>query len=148
MVSERSTVVRGIFCGYICGLVNDKFISYFRPQMPESLAAMFSRKFSSFGFAAHLFQEEIRNMEAGRPASIPDSATRGSAHLLDSEIPAAHDAQWPNGSTFFLHLLCPSRSELSSEFDRSFVRDQIRELAILEGINIRYEHVTLMFQTK
>jgi hypothetical protein len=87
---------------------------------------MFSKKFSSFGFAAHLFQEEVRNME-GR--------CRGSANLPDSgQNIAAHTS-----NLFFLHVLSPSRSESSSssEFDRSFVRDQIREQNILEGINIR-----------
>ena len=100
--------------------------------MPESLVAMFSRKFSSFGFAGHLFQEELRNMaESGRT----DSGPRGSVHLLDS---AAEEMSPAASETLFLHVLSPSRSGSSSEFDRSFVRDQIRELAILEGINIRY----------
>ena len=68
--------------------------SCYRAEMPECLAAMFSRKFCTFGFATHLFQEDIRNMEGrwgptnildsvGRLANIPESV-RGQPNISDS----------------------------------------------------------------
>jgi hypothetical protein len=212
-----------------------------RAEMPECLVTMFSRKFCNFGFAAHLFQEDIRNLEGRRESanlldsarvqqsSIPDSArvqqhnTLDSARLQQSTIPDSARLLQPNtldsarlqqstipdsarvqrrnildctmsrqtqtvnsaggqssslyltrgqpnipdsvrGSAhlsnsglqkranissqssvcftneFLLHLLTFSSSD-SKESNRSHLQKQIRELDILEGINIRYKIV-------
>jgi hypothetical protein len=64
-----------------------------RVEMPECLVTMFSRKFCTFGFAAHLFQEDIRNLEGRRgPTNLLDSARVQQARILDS-------ARWQQHNT-------------------------------------------------
>ncbi len=72
--------------------------------------------------------------------SIPDSV-RGSAHNSNSDLKkkANISSQSPASfsNEFLLHLLTFSSSD-SKESNRSHLQKQIRELDILEGINIRY----------
>jgi hypothetical protein len=64
---------------------NENAIPVCRAEMPECLLTMFSRKFCNFGFAAHLFQEDIRNLEGRRgPAFLLDSARVHQPGILDS----------------------------------------------------------------
>jgi hypothetical protein len=187
--------------------------------MPECLLTMFSRKFCNFGFAAHLFQEDIRKLEGRRGPTylldsarvqqarildsarwhqhntldsarlqlsiIPDSAivqprnilectmsrqtqtvnsaggqssslylprgkpnipdsVRGSAHLPKSDVQKRVNLSLQSSTScsneFLLHLLTFSSPD-SKESNRSHLQKQIRELDILEGINIRYKIV-------
>jgi hypothetical protein len=220
---------------------NENAIPVCRAEMPECLVTMFSRKFCNFGFAAHLFQEDIRNLEGRRgptylldsarvqqssildsarvqqhktldsarmqqstisdsarwqqhktldsarlqQSTIPDSArvqqcnilectmsrqtqtvnsaegpssslhltrgqpnisdsVRGSAHLSNSGLQKRANIRSQSSASFsnefLLHLLTFSSSD-PKESNRSHLQKQIRELDILEGINIRYKIV-------
>jgi hypothetical protein len=84
----------------------------------------------------------------GGPPSILDSA-KGAHIVLNSagghglplsyELPEIPEVSWQSSkaNAFILHLLTPASSQ-STQLDRIYLREQIRELGILEEINIRY----------
>jgi hypothetical protein len=84
-------------------------------------------------------QSSSLHLARGQP-NISNSV-RGSAHLSNSglqkraNISSQSSASFSN--EFLLHLLTFSSSD-SKESNRSHLQKQIRELDILEGINIRY----------
>jgi len=87
-------------------------------------------------------QSSSLHLARGQP-NISNSV-RGSAHLSNSglqkraNISSQSSASFSN--EFLLHLLTFSSSD-SKESNRSHLQKQIRELDILEGINIRYKIV-------
>ena len=89
------------------------------PRLPNHLYRLFSKEHSRFGFACHLFLEENRKLDTARfvdPAPAPS---------------------WENAALLLkFHVVHPSPSA-DVTFHRKFVSDQLRELGLIERVNLK-----------
>merc|ERR1719328_735305 len=140
------------------------FLDTNRDVIADDLVSIFARENCQFGFATHLFGNEIKalhatNVAAGfvgsppcpRGASFrisPTSTSHPDHQLLNGDEPVSTLTQdfhtrldnllrtLVHAKPHFVRCIRPNETESSSEFDRSLVIQQVRSLQVLETVNL------------
>lgn len=138
------------------------FLDTNRDVIPDDLVSVFARESCQFGFATHLFGNEIKSLVAGtnngeahpRGASFRISPT-STAHisgngetLLNGDEPVSTLTQdfhtrldnllrtLVHAKPHFVRCIRPNEHDSLTEFDRAHVASQVRSLQILETVNL------------
>eukprot|EP00095_Tigriopus_kingsejongensis_P002709 maker-scaffold809_size94238-snap-gene-0.26 protein:Tk02709 transcript:maker-scaffold809_size94238-snap-gene-0.26-mRNA-1 annotation:"myosin-i heavy chain" len=130
------------------------FLDTNRDVIPDDLVSIFSRGSCNFGFATHLFGNEIKAMcsqgggeIAPRGVSFRISPT-SHPELLNGDEPVSTLTQdfhtrldnllrtLVHAKPHFVRCLRPNENDSLTEFDRTLVVHQIRSLQILETVNL------------
>ena len=138
------------------------FLDTNRDVIPDDIVSVFSRESCQFGFATHLFGNEIKALaqhpvSMDRPSSprgisfriSPTStATNPENQLLNGEEPVSTLTQdfhtrldnllrtLVHAKPHFVRCIRPNEHDSLIEFDRAHVAQQIRSLQILETVNL------------
>ena len=137
------------------------FLDTNRDVIPDDIVSVFSRDNCQFGFATHLFGNEIKalaqqpaTMAATNPRGISfrisptSNATNPENQLLNGEEPVSTLTQdfhtrrdnllrtLVHAKPHFVRCIRPNEHDSLIEFDRAHVAQQIRSLQILETVNL------------
>ena len=140
------------------------FLDTNRDVIADDLVSIFAREHCQFGFATHLFGNEIKalhatNVAAGfvgsppcpRGASFrisPTSTSHPDHQLLNGDEPVSTLTQdfhtrldnllrtLVHAKPHFVRCIRPNEHESLTEFDRTHVTQQVRSLQILETVNL------------
>ena len=131
-----------------------------RDVIPDDLISVFHRDTCNFGFATHLFGNEIKALAASsaadgagqyqcrpRGASFRISPTAPSELMLSDEPVSTLTQDFHtrldnllrtlvHAKPHFVRCLRPNEHDSLTEFDRNLIVEQIRSLQILETVNI------------
>ena len=140
------------------------FLDTNRDVITDDLVSVFSRESCNFGFASHLFGNEIKSLLTGsagtgngveatpRGASFRISPTSSHSNtnemLLNGDEPVSTLTQdfhtrldnllrtLVHAKPHFVRCLKPNEQDSSVNFDRNHVASQVRSLQILETVNL------------
>uniref|UniRef100_A0A0K2TNA5 Unconventional myosinIXblike [Megachile rotundata] n=2 Tax=Lepeophtheirus salmonis TaxID=72036 RepID=A0A0K2TNA5_LEPSM len=130
------------------------FLDTNRDVIPDDLLCVFDRDTCQFGFATHLFGNEIKALRSqdtiprGVSFRISPTSSSTSPELLNGDEPVSTLTQdfhtrldnllrtLVHAKPHFVRCIKPNNKESSTEFDRTLVAQQIRSLQILETVNL------------
>jgi dachs protein len=138
-----------------------QFLDTNRDVIPDDLVCVFARENCQFGFASHLFGNEIKSLSNGRHgdafprgacfriSSTSASHINGNSDtLLNGDEPVSTLTQdfhtrldnllrtLVHAKPHFVRCIRPNEHDSLTEFDRSHVASQVRSLQILETVNL------------
>ena len=140
------------------------FLDTNRDVIADDLVSIFARENCQFGFATHLFGNEIKTLHATNVASgfvgnppcprgasfriSPTSTSHPDSQLLNGDEPVSTLTQdfhtrldnllrtLVHAKPHFVRCIRPNEHESLTEFDRIHVTQQVRSLQILETVNL------------
>ena len=140
------------------------FLDTNRDVIADDLVSIFAREHCQFGFATHLFGNEIKALHATNVASgfigtppcprgasfriSPTSTSHPDHQLLNGDEPVSTLTQdfhtrldnllrtLVHAKPHFVRCIRPNEHESLTEFDRMHVTQQVRSLQILETVNL------------
>ena len=126
-------------------------------MIPDDVITVFSKENCQFGFASHLFGNELRslanNQARGASFRISPTATSNNSNCetwLNGDEPVSTLTQdfhtrldnllrtLVHAKPHFVRCLRPNENYSSSEFDRNCIANQVRSLQILETVNLMH----------
>merc|ERR1719461_1324796 len=127
------------------------FLGTNRDAIPDDLVSIFHKATCNFGFVTHLFGTEIKALYSEetvpRGVSFRISPT-SSSDILNGDEPVSTLTQdfhtrldnllrtLVKSKPHFIRCIRPNETEVSGEFSRSLVVQQVRSLQVLETVNL------------
>ncbi len=140
---------------------SSQFLETNKDVIPDDIISVFGRENCQFGFATHLFGNELKSLCNGpnaevypRGASFRISPTSTSHQigntdtLLNGDEPVSTLTQdfhtrldnllrtLVHAKPHFVRCIAPNQHDSETEFDRSHVTNQVRSLQVLETVNL------------
>ena len=134
-----------------------QFLETNRDVIPDDLISVFSKENCQFGFASHLFSNELRSLaNSSKPRGAcfrisPSSNTNSNSDtLLNGDEPVSTLTQdfhtrldnllrtLVHAKPHFVRCLKPNEHGSSCDFDRNLVTNQVRSLQILETVTLMH----------
>ena len=136
---------------YLNSLYSILFPETNRDVIPDDLISIFHKQSCNFGFATHLFGTEIKALYSKE--TVPRGVTfrispTSSSDLLNGDEPVSTLTQdfhtrldnllrtLVKTKPHFIRCIRPNETDMSNEFSRSFVIQQVRSLQVLETVNL------------